>query len=123
MKLNKKNVERMCREAGLFSARREVIKGYDVFVSDGFSAKPSVTFKRFGVDPGDFSWGAWCTIWWVARGDDHFEVGRPMLFDAFHNSDYDFHTKRQARINSALLDARDFIMKRQSASEGNVLHA
>jgi hypothetical protein len=80
-----------------------------------------VTFKRFGASPGEFSFGAYCTIWWLAKGEEYFEVGAPMLYEAFHDSEYDLPTKRLARINSALQEAKTFIGRRKKiASEGTM---
>lgn len=122
-KLSKETVEGMCDRAGLKPERREGINGYDVFVCDGFSAEPARTFKRFGVERGEFSFGAYCTIWWVARGEEFFEVGMPMLYQAFHNPEYDKPTKKLARINTALKEAQGFIKRRKSiSSEGNILN-
>lgn len=117
MELNKETVERMCRAAGLAPERRETIRGRDVFVCDGFSAKPEVTFKRFGVTPGEFSFGAYCTIFWIAKGEDFFEVGSPMIFDAFHNPEYDIATKKKARINTALREASGFLATRKKVRD------
>lgn len=111
-KLRKDDVEEMCLKSGVHAAYRDTFRGYDIFVSDGFSAFPARDFRRFGVEPGEFPWGAFCTIWWVASGEEHFDAGMPMLFDAFHNPEFDIVTKRRARINTALQEARSFIIKR-----------
>lgn len=118
--LSKDIVEGMCRRAGLKPEKRETIKGRSVYVCDGFSAQPHITFRRFGVDPGEFSFGAYCTIWWIEGREGEFEVGMPMIFDAFHDRHLDMATKKVARINSAIQDAARFISNREKVIRNGV---
>ncbi len=76
--MQKDPIEAICRKAGLAPARRETIRGRDVFVADGFSLLPHVTFRRFGIDQHDFPTGCHATIWWCARGEDKVDVGAPI---------------------------------------------
>lgn len=118
--LTKSKVEEMCRRAGLKPERRVNVRGTEVFVCDGFSAQPHITFKRFGVDPGEFSFGAYCTIWWIEGREGEFSVGMPMIFDAFHDGNYDTATKKIARVNSAIKDATRFIENRKKVNKHGV---
>lgn len=119
MKLNKKTVETMCEGAGLKPLARVAHKGRDIFVCDGFAANAERKFKKFGADRNEFPFGAYCTIWWLAKGDDHFEVGHPALYKAFHNPELDKKSKQMARLNRAMSDATHFIEKLDAvASEG-----
>jgi len=106
-------IEKACRKAGLQPARRENRNGYDIFIADGFSDKPFPTFKRFGVEKTDFPLGAYCTIWFVAKGEDQFDVGQPLLFERNHDPQYDTKTKRKARINTARREAYGFLETRK----------
>ncbi len=115
--MDKAFIERVCANAGLQPARREKICGHDVLIADGFSAEPHVTFRRFGVDKGEFSWGCYATIWWIAHGDK-IEIGVPMMFDAFHNPEYDAKTKKLARVNTALKEAAGFLKRREKVAKG-----
>jgi hypothetical protein len=114
--MKKQMIERACRMAGLTPARREVINGVGVCIADGFSAQPHITFRRFGAAPGEFPYGAYLTLWWLEKGEDEFEIGVPLLFEAFHNTEYDVDTKRLARINTALKEASGFMKRRQKVA-------
>jgi hypothetical protein len=113
--MNKDVLERCCLAAGLVPERRERIRDHDVFVADGFAARPDVTFKRFGVTKGEFPFGAYATIWWTAKGEDKIDVGCPLLFEAFHDPQLAWNMKQKARINTALLEAHGFLKRRERA--------
>src|SRR3990167_4855120 len=112
-KLDKKTLEKACRAAGMRPVKRGDINGTSVYIADGFSTPPHYKFRRFGVEPNEFPWGAFVTLWWLERGEGHLDVGRPMIFDAFHDPQYSRETRQLARINSALRDARDFMARRK----------
>lgn len=120
MPLNKAGVEKMCAAAQMTPAlRMKMFKGFELFVADGFSPKPEYTYKRFGVEDGDFPNGAYCTIWFLARGEDFFEYGRPMLFDYNHDPWMTLDEKRRARVNKAKEDATVSLQRRiKAANEG-----
>lgn len=109
----KADIERMCRRAGMTPAERTTYKGREIFVADGFSSVPQHHYKRFGVDPEDFPKGAYCTLWFVGKGEDKLDVGLPLLFKADHNPGMTSATRRTGRINRALTDARAFIDQRE----------
>lgn len=121
MRLKKQFIETVCRAAGLLPVRRETINGTSICVADGFSATPHIQFRRFGADtPTDFPFGAYLTIFWVERTEDEFEIGVPMLFDSFHNREYDKDTKQIARINTALTAAKDLLECRARIAKNGV---
>lgn len=104
-------------------AHKERVGEYEVYVGDGYSFVPHVTYKRFGAEPEDFPCGAFCTIWFVARNEDCFEVGAPALYRTDHNPELDANSKKRARINRAVKDASDFIKYRKKVErEGGLLH-
>lgn len=111
--MDKQIIENACRKAGLTPATREKRGDYDIFIADGFSEKPYPTFKRFGVEKHEFPNGAFCTIWFVAKGEDKFDVGQPLLFEPDHDPQYDKNTKRTARINTAKAEAHGFLNTRK----------
>ena len=114
-KLDKQTLEKACRNAGMKPVRRDNIFGTSVYIADGFSSPPHYKFRRFGIDPDEFPWGAFVTLWWLERGEGELDVGRPMIFDAFHDPQFSMETRQLARINSAMKDARDFIERRKKA--------
>lgn len=118
--MKKEFIERACQLAGLKAVRREVVDGVGVCIADGFNATPAVTFKRFGVDKGEFSFGAYATIWWLEGKEGEFEIGVPLIFDAFHNPEYDVKTKELARINTALREAHGFIKRRKKVRANGI---
>lgn len=118
--MKKDVIERACRAGGLLPVRRELINGVGVCVADGFSATPHIQFKRFGASPGEFPFGAYLTIWWLEKGPDDFDIGVPLLFEAFHNPEYDVKTKQLARINTALVAANDFMKRKARIAKNGV---
>lgn len=123
MKLNKNTVEKMMVGAQMQPAHKEAVGEYEIYVGDGYSFTPEVTYKRFGAEPGDFTGGAFCTVWFVAQSEDFFEVGSPALYRTDHNPELDAATKKRARINRAMKDAKSFIqLRKRVAKEGNLLH-
>lgn len=105
----------MCRNAGMMPVDRGRIEGRSVYIADGFSAPPHHKFRRFGLEPHEFPFGAFITLWWIEKGEGELDVGAPMIFDAFHNPEYSKETKQIARINTAMNHARDFIIKFKKA--------
>lgn len=119
-KLNRRTVEKMMAEAGLRPEKKETIGAYEVYIADGYSPQPHITFRRFGVEKGEFWWGCYATFWFIARDEDFFEIGAPMIFEAFHDPQYDTRSKKQARINTALREASGFIKRRKEIAEDGV---
>ena len=112
--MDKEKVEAMCRDAGLKPEKRSTLRGYDLLVADGFSLPPHRAFRRFGVEDGDFDSGCYVTIWWLMKGEENMAYGHPLMFDVFHDPEYDPASKKQMRINSAIRDAMDFLEMKES---------
>lgn len=112
MGVMKDRIEEACRKAGMRPEVRETYREHDIFVAEGYSVMPEITYARFGAGVGEFPDGCFCAIWWLATGEDKFDVGCPIFFHADHDSEYDYATRRQARINTALRDARHHLDQR-----------
>ena len=113
--MKKQAVETACRKAGMAPARRCTVRGVEVFIADGFSSEPHLSFQRFGVEQGEFPNGVYATLWWAAKDDD-LDVGQPLFFDPMHNPEYDLKTKKMARVNSAIQEASKFLKRRKEMS-------
>jgi hypothetical protein len=65
--------------------------------------------------PSTYPWGYYQTSWFVntKTSEDKFEGGSWVEFDSMHDVDEEWtqETKRRARINAAVVMARDFINK------------
>lgn len=107
--MDRHKIERMCRNAGMRPEIREKIGNIDLFIADGFSLPPHRWFKKFGVEPEDFPFGMYATLWWVSKKEDHLDVGQPLFFDKMENS-------KLARINAARKEARLFVERRKKAN-------
>ncbi len=123
MKLNRDTVERMMVGAQMRPVHKEKVGDYEVFVGDGFSFNPAVTYQKFGAEPGDFDAGAFCTIWFVARDENFFEVGVPALYATNHDPSLDASSKEIARVNRAMKDAAKFIQDRKRIAKEGPLNA
>lgn len=106
--MNKAKIEAMFRNAGLQPEERRTVRDYSVFIADGFSLPPHHRIARFGVEPMDFPRGCYVTFWWAGK-DEKLHAGRPLMFEALHENQYDLTTKKRARINAALKDAEGHI--------------
>lgn len=107
--LGKTKIERMCRAAGVIPCDRKTVNGREVFIADGFSARPHETFKRFAIEHGDFPFGAFGTFWWIFEGDEKLSLGRPLFFDAFHDTGHTAESKKKMRIAAAIKDAQQLL--------------
>lgn len=110
--MKKSAFEQACRAAGMAPEKRVSVLGTDVYIADGFSAKPEVNFQKFGVTPDEFPGGAYATMWCVFKGET-LDGGRPLLFELFHNPEFDHKTKKMARINTAIKEATAFLSQRE----------
>ena len=111
--IGKNKIESMCRNAGMLPVKRGNINGVEVFIADGFAAKPHITFRTFGVDKGEFPFGCFATLWWVSKGDEKLDIGQPLFFDAFHDSGYSPEGKQTGRVNAAMKEAEKFLDRRK----------
>lgn len=119
--MDKHKIEDICRRSGMVPVSRTRVLGAEVFIADGFAALPGITFKKFGVDPGDFPGGCYATLWWCSRKEDQLDIGQPLFFALLHNPELTSEGKKQARINSAIAEAKKMLtaLKRRS---GKVMH-
>lgn len=115
----KDEMEEMCRKAGMRPASREEYRGETIFVQEGFSLIPHVQYERFMIKEGEFPHGAFMTMWWTAKGEDKFDVGRPLFFDVNHDQEQPQEFRSKMRINSAVADAKAFINRRSEAKARN----
>jgi hypothetical protein len=113
--IGKKHIEQMCRAAGMVPVARVKIDGTEVFIADGFSAIPSISFQKFGIEPEDFPGGCFGTMWWAACREDKLDFGRPMFFDRLHNVELSTKSKQLARIRAAADDAKVNLDRRKRA--------
>lgn len=115
-KLTKDSLTRVCAAAGLLPEVRTEHRGYDIFVGHGFTGKPGVTLKRFGVDHSMFPFGCFLTLWSVAKGEDCILIAavEPYI-DA---------REKNARLQMAIDGATAFIDKlKKVANQGVRLNA
>jgi hypothetical protein len=106
--MNKHKIEDICRRAGMVPVKRDKIDGAEVFIADGFSTPPHVANRRF-LDPKEFPYGCYVTLWWVSKGEDKLDTGQPLFFDALKADSRDQH----ARINTAVKEATSFLRRRK----------
>lgn len=104
MKLTKDTLARMCASASMREELRQSYKGYDIFIADGFASRPEVTLQKFGVEPGQFPFGVFCTLWAVAKGEDFVEIASVITSNNGNDS--------LDRITKALDQATTFISRR-----------
>ena len=107
--LTKETVEVMMANAGMSPEIRDKYREHEIFIADGYSSKPQHVFKRFGVEKGEFVNGAYCTIFFIARGESFFMVGVPTLYDRNHDPYLSIDLKKRGRVNNALIDAKAMI--------------
>lgn len=111
--ISKNKIESMCRNAGMLPVKRGNIKGVEIFIADGFSPPPHIAYRRFGIEPTEFPFGMFATLWWISKGDEKLDIGQPLFFDAFHDTGYSKEDKQRARINAAMKEARLFLDRRK----------
>lgn len=103
-------MERICRAAGMRPAKRLKVHGVDVYIADGFSAIPHVTFQRFGItDPAEFPYGAYATFFFTEGLPKGKNGGMPLFFNAL-----DAKSRNElARMNATEAEAVKFITARK----------
>lgn len=102
------DMERICRSVGMQPAKRMKIHGVDVYIADGFSRMPHITFQRFGrSDPEEFPLGAYVTLFMTEGLPKGRNLAVPIFFDAALLASKNEH----ARVNKAARDAEAYITK------------
>lgn len=112
--ITKSKMEDMCRAAGMVPVARRYVGDHEIFVADGKSATPHRSFAKFNVDENDFPGGCYATLWFTSCGEK-LDIGQPLFFELFHNPELSHESKREARINSALTEAKKFLDRRKKA--------
>ena len=107
--ITKDKMESMCRDAGMVPEARSKISGREIFVADGFSPIPHIAFMKFGVKKDEFKDGAFCTLWFAAKGEDKLDLGLPLIFDKSHDPQIMGSARKHARINAAIRHAKSTI--------------
>ena len=105
----KNKIESICRRGNMRPIKRDMVDGVDVFIADGFAAMPHVTYKKFGIEDGDFPFGCYATLWWISSDGEKLDTGQPLFFDAFHDKQLGVGSKQLARVNTALKTATEFL--------------
>lgn len=119
--LTRDDMARMCANAHMSQEARINYRGYEIFVADGFSQNPEITFQKFGVEKDKYPDGAYGTLWGVAYSEDHFKTGG--LLVAERNHDPHITDKKKARINAGIKEAKAFIDSSwRIANQGNALN-
>lgn len=116
-KLNKADMERICRAAAMPPVWRETLEdGREIFIADGFSLPPHFTHRHFGIGPKQFPKGCYATMWWAGKGEDDLDIGAPLYFDLFHDPSLPKSSKQRARINAALQHAKAHFERKKKAA-------
>lgn len=117
----KSRIENICERGLMKPVFRGDIDGTNVFIADGFSAFPHITYRKFGIDEKDFKFGCYATLWWVsADGGEKLDTGQPLFFDAFHDRNLGPGSKQNARINTAMKEAQNFLKQRKKVQRDGV---
>lgn len=99
--MDKNQVEDIFRRTGRKPVSRENLGKYDLFISDGFSQPPHLSYQKAGgVQPGEFPAGMFVTTWWLGK-DEKLFVGRDLFFDLSQFS-------LESRLAAARKDAERF---------------
>lgn len=107
-RITKTDMERMCRNAAMLPVHRATFDdGREIFIADGFSLPPHFAHRHFGVEPKDFPYGCYATMWWAAKGEDELHIGAPLYFDIAHDPSLPRESKQRARVNAAVKHAKD----------------
>ena len=107
-KITPSDMERICRSVGMRPAKRLKVHGVDVYIADGFSQIPHVTFQRFGKsDPAEFPQGAYVTLFMTEGLPKGRNLAAPMFFDAALIAS----RNEGARVNATVKEAEKYITK------------
>lgn len=113
-KLTKDTLAEMCARAGMLPEVRHAYKGYDIFIGHGFTPRPGRDFRKFGIEESAFPFGAYATVWSVAKGEDHILVANV--------NPYKNPQERGLRLIEAMTEAKRFIDKLKAEQGLHVYH-
>ena len=127
----KDEVEAEIKKMGLAAAERYDSDLGVVFVAEGFKRDPWPSWKSLGIVEGEFPMGCYCAFWFVAKDDEHVDVGVPLFFDPMHTCErsglvsngWDKATMRQARVASALREAAGYLAGLKEMRDTGVINA
>lgn len=101
-------MERICRSVGMRPAKRLKVHGVDVYIADGFSPIPHITFQKFGKsDPKEFPEGAYVTLFMTEGLPRGRNMAAPLFFDAALIAS----KNENARVNATVKEAEKYITK------------
>ncbi len=105
----KSDIERVFSDIGIKPVHRTRIAGEEVFIADGF-IPPSLIDKgyliKFKVEPGEFPFGCFLTLWWTMQ---HKGIGSVGVYDALHDPGYSPEEKKKMRVATIIeMAKRDF---------------
>lgn len=107
------DIERMFRAIGVQPVERTKIGNDEVFIADGFVPPKIIEagfLKKFEINPGEFTFGVYLTLWWTERFRG---MGSIAAFDAFHDPGYSKDEKQQLRVNTAIHLAKKYFEKQK----------
>lgn len=113
--MNKERIERAFRKAGVVPVDRCIIRGREVFIADGLSEPPhEIWVRRHALEPQEFPYGCYVTLWCIARGEDALDTGGLLFCDRNHDmQEIAMSVRQKARINAAYVAAENFIRSRE----------
>lgn len=110
-RLSKDDMERICRSIGLRPTKQVKIDGVDVFIADGFSATPHVTYQRLSnLDENEFPFGAYVSFYFTEGLPVGLNGGQPLFFDPLKKDS----RNEAARMNATVGAAKTFIAERKN---------
>lgn len=105
------DMERICRSVGMHPAKRMKVHGVDVYIADGFSPIPHITFQKFGKsDPDEFPLGAYVTLFMTEGLPRGRNTAVPLFFDAALIAS----KNETARVNATVKEAEKYITKHKA---------
>ena len=109
----KSDIERVFSSVGIKPVHRTKIDGNEVFIADGF-VSPVLINKgyliKFKVEPGEFPFGCFLTLWWT---DQHKGVGSVGVYDALHDPGYSPEEKLKMRVATIVQMAKNDFKRRK----------
>lgn len=108
--MTKDEMEAAFRRGGKLPVARGQIGAFDLFISDGFSFAPHLSYQRsHAIQPGEFPLGMYVTSWWIGK-DEKLFVGQDLFIDPSQSS-------LASRVDAAKQDAEMFVNKLNSAKK------
>lgn len=100
----REDLDRFVREHGMRPYGKLNYRGRDIFIAETDHEHDNVI---------EYPWGYFQTAWFCARPDSNekLDIGSWVEFDAMHNTDLSNEGRREARANTAIREACDWIDK------------